>query len=198
MLNEGWQAAYRAGAFPVVIRRSYGRGRLALCADSYPFSNEAVFKQPAPGFLLWCLGPSRRFLFDETHLDVSETPGLANLLRQYRLHGFVLGCLLVALLFVWKNAFPLLPPPEEGGRFEADSAPGREAFQGMTGLLRRSIPPNRILRICCDEWRKQFARQEAPAAARLEALLRARAGAAPEPAALYRELQEVLNRKNLK
>jgi hypothetical protein len=195
--TNAWTTIYRDDSAPAVIERPFGLGTVVLCADTYPFSNESIYKQPSPGFLAWCVGPARRVIFDETHLGVGESSGVASLLRQYRLHGLVVGGLLLGALFVWRNAVPLVPSSEIEAPARSTAIQGREGFDGMVNLLRRSIEPGKILEVCFGEWRRRGAREAGERAARAEALLRgSRQGGDPSP--VYREIQKVLSRKGVK
>jgi hypothetical protein len=95
---------------------------------------------------------------------------VAALLRQYRLQGVLLALALLAVLFVWKNSLPLVPPPpgplEEG---RGALVRGEEASAGFASLLRRGISPADILFTCFAEWKSACARQPR-AAARLAAV----------------------------
>jgi hypothetical protein len=169
-LEADWRALYQLRRHAVLIERSFGPGSLVLSSDSFFLSNEAMRNERHAALLAWLIGDRREVLFDETHLGLEENPGIAALLRQYHLEGVLLGLLLIAGLFVWKNSAPLVPPPPD----ETLSSPsalvvGRESMAGFASLLRRSIPPAEILPVCFAEWKAACSRQPR-AAARLPAL----------------------------
>jgi hypothetical protein len=156
-LDNAWRVIYGRDGRPVMIERHFGSGTIVLSADSYFISNEAMLRDRYPELLAWLVGTNRELIFDETHLGVSENPGIVALGRRYRLHGLVIGLLLLASLFVWKNSVSFVPPsdrslPGEESLFVA----GKDSATGFTNLLRRTIPPQDILTVCCEEWKKSF------------------------------------------
>jgi hypothetical protein len=76
------------------------------------------------------------------------------LMRKYRLQWLGAGLLLLALLFVWKNATSLVPRFHEpaGETYVA----GQEAGAGFVNLLRRNIPPRDLLKVCFEEWTRSL------------------------------------------
>jgi hypothetical protein len=196
--NGGWKTIYSNEDQPVIIERTYGKGSIVLCADSYFLSNEALRKERHPTLLAWLIGPSRTVVFDEESHGVSEDTGIVSLIRKYRLQGVVAGLLLLALLFVWKNAVPLVPPfddPETSGAVVT----GKHAGEGFVNLLRRSIEPREVLNVCAEEWKKSFNHDGRNVkAVQLDRVL---AGEASKPArtrdpvAAYRKICGELSRK---
>jgi hypothetical protein len=140
---------------PVMIECPVGRGSLVLASDSYFLSNEAMRDERAPALLAALAGGNRRVVFDESHLGSEDRLGLASLARQYRLEGVGLALLLVAVLYIWKNALPLLP--REAGGSRRATVLGRDAAEGFVNLMRRTIPPTRIVAVCVEEWNAAFA-----------------------------------------
>jgi hypothetical protein len=105
--------------------------------------------------LAWLVGANRVVLFDETHLGVAEDPGIATLIRKYRLHGLVIGLLLLAGLFVWKNTIAFVPPYDEASAGPGgDAVAGKDSAAGFVNLLRRSIAAADLLPVCFAEWKK--------------------------------------------
>lgn len=168
-LKPEWRVVYARGPLPVLIERPVGRGSVVLCADSYFLSNEAMRAEPHATLLAWLLGGNRRIVFDETHLGVEERPGIAALARRYRLHGFVGGLLLLAALAVWRAASGFLPPLPEAAP-GAGTVAGRDATAGLANLLRRGIPPSRVLAACAEEWKRSFAHARPEVAAALDTI----------------------------
>jgi hypothetical protein len=136
----------------VVIERQFGKGSVVIASDSYFLSNEAMDEDRHADFLAWVVGSGRNVVFDEAHLGIVETSGVAALMRKYRLHGLAAGLLLLAGLFIWKNSVSLVPPPTgvEQERFIA----GKDSAEGFVNLLRRSIAPRDLLAMCFQEWEK--------------------------------------------
>ena len=87
----------------------HGGGSLVLMADSYPLSNEALAADRNTGFLLWLIDDRRNILFDETHLGLSEQPGIMALAQRYGLQGALISLVAVLLLFIWKCQYTLVP-----------------------------------------------------------------------------------------
>jgi len=102
--------------------------------------------------LAWFVGPAEFAVFDEAHLGVVETSGVAVLMRKYRLHGVIGALVILAGLFIWKNSSSLVPPPTDETR--KDFVTGKDAAGGFVNLLRRNIPPAKILDVCFEEWTK--------------------------------------------
>jgi hypothetical protein len=155
-LDPAWRILYaRSNDAAVVIERSFGKGSLVLCSDSWLFSNESLLKERHAALLAWVAGEAGRVVFDETHLRVHENTGIATLGRKYGLEGFFLGLLLVAGLFVWKSSVSFLPPSRSQSELElANIVTGKESAEGFANLLRRNIAPADLLAICLAEWKK--------------------------------------------
>jgi hypothetical protein len=153
-LGSSWRTIYARGTNPVVVERQLGRGTVVLATDSYFLSNEAMWRARHPELLAWFVGPAEHAVFDEAHLGVVETSGVAVLMRKYRLHGVIGALVILAGLFIWKNSISLVPaPPDEAHK---DFVTGKDAAGGFVNLLRRNIPPARILEVCFEEWTKSL------------------------------------------
>ncbi len=153
-LDAAWHVIYARGTNPVVAERRFGHGTVLLATDSYFLSNEAMGQARHPRWLAWFIGPARHVVFDEAHLGVVETSGVAVLLRRYRLFGVVGALVALAGLFIWKNVVSLVPP-------YADATPsgfvtGKNAADGFVNLLWRNIPSAKILDVCFEEWTKSL------------------------------------------
>lgn len=151
-MDRSWRVLYERGGRAVAVERSFGRGTLVLLADSYLFSNEALRKDRQPRLLAWLVGDAPHVLFDETHLGVAEGWGIMKLARGYGLDGFVFGLLVLATLFVWRNATRLVPPAGQGER--ATVRAGRGGAEALVNLLRRNIGSEQILVSCLREWER--------------------------------------------
>ena len=154
-LDHAWRTIYTRGADPVMIERSFRGGSVVLATDSYFVSNEAMTKDRHADLLAWLIGANRNIVFDEAHLGVVETSGVATLMRKYRLHGLAAGLILLAGLFIWKNSLSLVPPHAEAERQEYVA--GKDSAAGFVNLLRRSIAPRDLLGTCYVEWKKSVA-----------------------------------------
>jgi hypothetical protein len=152
--DPDWQVIYARGGKPVLIERSYGKGSIVLSSDSFFLSNEAMRSKRYPQLLSWLCGNHRKIVFDETHLGVSRSPGIATLLRKYGLAPFFISLVVLFLLAIWKQAASLVPVYEEEERGSVD--PGKDAFTGFTNLLRRNISADHILPACMEEWKRSF------------------------------------------
>jgi hypothetical protein len=151
-LAPAWRTIYARGTNPVVVERSFGRGTVVMASDSYFLSNEALWKARHADVLAWFVGPAKHVVFDEAHLGVVEESGMAVLLRKYRLYGVVGALVVLAGLFIWKNAVSLVPPHADEAR--KGIVVGKDAASGFVNLLRRNIPPPKILDVCFEEWTK--------------------------------------------
>ncbi len=151
-LHESWQPIYMRGNDAVVIERKFGAGAVVMATDSYFLSNEAMRKDRHAELLAWLVGASQHVVFDEAHLGIVDTGGVASLIRQYRLHGVALGLLVLAGLFIWKNSVSLVPVHTY--REQETHVAGKDAAAGFVNLLRRNIAPRDLLGICFDEWTK--------------------------------------------
>lgn len=150
-----WKTIYTVNEKPVIVQRDIGAGSIILCADSYFFSNEALRDERYPGLLAWFVGANASLVFDESHLGVVNTPGVAALVRNYRLHGFFLAVVLLFALYVWKNAKPFIPYATDTRQETAyDYASEKDYTQGLVSLLRRNVPARQLLTTCLTEWKK--------------------------------------------
>ena len=195
-LDEAWQTLYARDDHAVLVERSWGLGAIVLASDSYLVSNEAMLKDRQPQLLAWLIGDSGHVVFDEIHLGTQERLGVMTLVRRYRLHGVVAALVVVALLFVWKNAVSLVPKREDATAAMADAGLGRDSSAALVNLLRRSIPVGAVLAVCADEWRRTFSRAGSGVEAQeaqMQAIIKAeQTSPRRDPAAAYRRICEVL------
>jgi hypothetical protein len=198
-LDKSWQTIYARGVNPVVVERKFGSGTIVMATDSYFLSNEAMRKDRHADLLSWLAGSSRHIVFDEGHLGIVETPGVALLMRKYRLYWLVGGLLLLAGLFIWKNSLSFVPPaPDE---VQPDYVAGQEAAAGFVNLLRRNIAPKDVLRTCFDEWSRslaQGARHSITRVDQAQAILEAEYARPPRernPIRAYQEICKALKGK---
>jgi len=196
-LDPAWRVIYAREDQPVIIERELGRGSIVLSSDCYFLSNEAMVRDRQPALLSWLLGSNRCVVFEETHFGLGESPGVAALARRYRLQGLFAVMLLLAGLFIWKNAAPFVPPhlDEEGN---SEQVAGKDYATGFVNLLRRSISRSEILNVCFAEWKKSLASGRAVRNQKLERMESVIAGqnALPgrqrHPVSSYRALSQIL------
>ena len=153
--DANWQVIYETKTGAVMAERKRGAGSIVVATDSFFTSNEALVDDRQTELLAWLVGPSNRVVFDEAHLGIVNSPGLAALARKYRLHGGALVLVILAGLFLWKNSSSLAPP-RRAARDAEDVIPGRATGAGFVSLLKRSIPTERVVAVCLDEWKKTF------------------------------------------
>ncbi|HVM60813.1 MAG TPA: DUF4350 domain-containing protein [Verrucomicrobiae bacterium] len=158
-LDKHWRVTQSNDEHAVVIERSFGAGTIVLCADSYFLSNEAMRKDRQPESLAELIGVNTDIVFDETHLGVSEHPGVMSLAYKYHLQGLFVAIILLVGLFIWKSSVSFLPRRiNETAATSAVVSTDKDTAAGLVNLLRRSVPPQELLRVCWDEWQKSFAR----------------------------------------
>ena len=150
-IHPAWKTVYHRNQHPVIIERKLGRGSLIISTESYFLSNEALAKERYPALLTWLVGAPQVVVFDEYHHGIASEAGVMYLARKYDLEWLFGIFFLLALLFIWKNAMPLVPPERE--RQETRES-GKESVAGLTNLLRRNIPEPRLLDVCYAEWQK--------------------------------------------
>lgn len=136
-----------------VIERAFGKGSLVMVANADTFSNQTLAQQRSPALLAQIVGPANRVIFEESHFGIRDDPGVMVLVRRYGLLGLLVALIVLALLFVWQAAFPLVPLPAEGAR-ELEVHGDRTAQSGLAQLLRRGIPPAGLMQVCLREWER--------------------------------------------
>ena len=161
-LTATWRTLYTCDGKPVIIERPFGDGTIVLASDSYFLSNEALLRERRPHLLARLLGPPRLVVFDEEHHGIREQANLASLVGRYRLHGVIAGLGLIGALILWKLGIPLVPKRAPGSTAEVEVR-GKDAEAGMINLLRRSIPPSRLVEACAEEWEKTAGRSSTEA-----------------------------------
>jgi len=158
--DDFWRVYYAKAQRPVMVERAYGRGQIILLSDTYLFSNEALRRERHPEWLTLLTGTNATIIFNEAHLGISKTSGVAPLARKYRMQWLLGALLFLAILFIWKNSVYFVPPPDESQmRNRVDSRQmktkmTKDDVQGLVSILRRNIPSREILRLCVDEWKQ--------------------------------------------
>jgi hypothetical protein len=160
-LDDAWQVIYAADGRPVIVEKSYGSGTLAISADSFFFSNEALRSERHPALLAWTLGRSATVVFDETHFGIFKNPGVLSLIKKYRFQWFIFAVAVLAVLFIWKNTVYFVPPPKRSpAQPGEDFISDRDSTQGLISLLRRNIPSRQLLQVCVREWERTIQPQK--------------------------------------
>jgi len=200
-LDEAWRVIYLRGGHAVLMERPWGKGTIVLSADSYFISNEALMTHRYPGLLSWLLSDNKTAVFDETHFGVTENIGVVALGRKYRLHGLFFGLLVLAALYVWKNASGFVPVHFSGDRGLSHRddmlVEGKDASAGFINLLRRAVASKDILAVCFQEWKKalpSYQRHSRKRLERMEAVLqreKIQTGRHRDPVRAYQSMIEI-------
>lgn len=198
-LDATWRVIFDRDGDAVLAERKLDRGSVVIATDSFFLSNEAMSKDRHAELLAWLVGPCREVVFDEAHLGIVVNPGVAGLMRNYRLHGLVAGLLLLAGLFIWKNSVSFVPPLQEEN-VKAVVA-GKDSAAGFINLLRRHVSPDDLLNLCVAEWKKSFGRGKTSPArlAKVEAVLSAQNSIpanARDPISAYRDICSALKSRS--
>jgi len=154
-----WNILYARNGTPVLIERRWEDGRVVVATDTYLISNEALLYDREPELLAWLFGARPTVIFDETHLGVQKRPGIMTLLIRYRLVPVLAVAVLLALLFIWRNAVSLVP------RYERDRPAYESAdttVAGMANLTRRAVPPRALLATCWGVYQAPGAHRRPP------------------------------------
>lgn len=201
-IEEPWTAVYSREEGAVAMERSWGKGSIVLISDSYLLSNEAMFKDRQPGFISWLIGPSSMVVFDETHFGYRQGQGVMTLAWRYGLQGVLAALVLMAVLYVWKNAVVLVPRRANDVMRDADVMEGRPASAGLVNLLRRSISSKEVVAVCIREWKHSFERSPKSSGdkiERIESIARtesARSLGKRDPVSAYKAICGVLAEKD--
>ena len=190
----------------ISVERTLGRGSVAVVAEPYPFTNEALRLRDSMAAIAWAIGPAPvRVIFDETHLGLSEQPGIATLARRFGLAGLAPGLAVALGLWLWRVRSSLAPPAsgttDTGG--VAVAGTGKDAATGLTNLLRRRVAPDALFDACVAEWERTLApaadatilarRDEARRAMRMELDSHPRER---DAVAAYARVTAILNRRD--
>lgn len=158
--EDDWVSLYEIDGEVVLAERTLGQGSIVLLTDNYLFSNEALLKHRSSDFLIWLLGNAQTVIFDETHLGVAETTGVAKLIRRYKLDNFALACALLLGVIVWRGISPLLP--HHTGRSIGNTVFSTHSTEaGLSDLVRRSVPATDLPREAFAQWKQSFIRNSA-------------------------------------
>ncbi len=147
--SEAWTAISNGR----ILERAMDQGSLVLVANSDLFSNQTLAERNSPALLARMIGPAQRIVFEESHFGIRDDPGVMVLVRRYGLTGLLIALVILAALFVWQAAYPLVPlPGETTESLELQSE--RTAQSGLAQLLRRGIAPSELMQVCEREWER--------------------------------------------
>ena len=193
--HPGWRVLYRFEGRPVVMERRLGRGSIFLATDSYLISNEALRNHRQPALLSRMAGSNRTVFFDETHLGLHHQPGISNLIRRYRLHGLIVGLMMLAGLYIWRNGRSFLPAPPD-----ASDEGFRLAYQdtdlALVGLIGRHLPDDRLLGTCVAAYEQTLIRPGADMTAKLARIQQLAAGTDQDLVQTYQSICRILARRS--
>jgi hypothetical protein len=189
--TSGWKVIAVQDGKNVIVERAFAHGSLVLLADSYPLSNEALATDRNTVFLLWLMGNRSGVLFDETHLGLSERPGIMTLAQHYGLQGTLLSIVAVLLLFIWKCQYTLVPRTRIAQ--EGLTVSGCSSDQAFLNLLRRNVSQKELMSICIKTWLKTAR----PTSAQLARLKEFRADPVEKKSVVerYNQITTLLNEK---
>ena len=147
--SKDWRVLDRAGPKALAIERDFGKGSVALFAESDDFTNQSTVAGDRLQQVSVAIGPNPCVVFDEQHLGIAEGGSVVDLARRFRLTGLMLGLGLLAGLFLWRNAAGFPPPVVAVG---VERLSGRTSQAGLLTLLRRHVPPRELVAACWQEW----------------------------------------------
>jgi hypothetical protein len=183
-----WTATDRIGRKILAIEKPFGKGAIAIWAESDDFANQSTASMDRFESVSRAIGPAGEVVFDEQHFGMRESGTVIGLARRFRLTGFALGLGLCAALMLWRAGSPF-PPLDQ---HPADRHSGRTAHAGLVTLLRRNIPPSQVAGLCWQEWLSSHRLEIAPElAGRAAAILSKSAN----PIDAIRDIQSALQSK---
>jgi hypothetical protein len=105
-------------------------------------------------------------------------------------------------LFIWKNAYGLVPAYANPGAADGPVLTGRDSGSGLINLVRRGVPRADLINVCYAEWKKSNARLAglSPAQRRnVEQLIQQQAALPPrlrKPVENYRVIAQIIRRRH--
>ena len=142
---------YKLDGQDIILLLNHGKGDIIISSETYFISNESLVKEPPVRFLTWIMNGRKRVLVDEYHHGISYKKGISFLFKKYNLYWFIGYLILIFLLYLW-HVLPYfqtpLPRPQRA-KLQVQSS-----LTGYTQLLTKTIPKNKILSICFEQWIK--------------------------------------------
>ncbi len=154
-ISPDWKVIYQINGNPVMIERQVGNGSVLLSTPTFFVSNEGLRKERHPALLARIIGDHKTIVFDETHHNIFDSPGILSLCKKYNLRWVGFALLAMAILFIWQNTVSMVPV--YGGIAErkvVEVAKGKDSASGLVNILRRNIPAGSLLDVCLAEWKK--------------------------------------------
>jgi hypothetical protein len=154
--GSDWHVLHAEKNHPVIIERSFHSGSgiysgsIVLLASTWPLTNEAMVQDRQSELLTSLLTAKPRVIFDESHLGLEESGSVMALGRRFHLQGLLLGLLLLASLFIWRNLAGF--PPD---RLSPVRRSGRDSLSGLSILLARNVPEKNLIDTCLGEMRPE-------------------------------------------
>lgn len=194
-LDKSWQTLYMSSGHPTAIVRPLGNGSIALLANGYLLSNQALLESRDTELLASLIrGPAPQFTFDENHFGISQTGSIVALARKYGLSGLAVGSALLFGLFVWQSSASFLPPREE---VEAEVL-GKSAVSGFVNLLRRGVSRADLLPLCAKQWRRSLALGLDCSSAKLKQIDDVVTAGTMDPLAAYQRISRILSERKIR
>jgi hypothetical protein len=190
-LTSDWKVIAVQGSKNVIVERAFGHGSIVLLADSYPLSNEALSADRNTGLLLWLIDRRPGVLFEETHLGLSEEPGIMTLAQRYGLQGTLISIVAVLLLFIWKCQYTLIPKRKSDQ--DGLTVLGSGSDQAFLNLLQRAVSEKDLLGVCIANWLKTA--RSTPAQLAILERFRSDPGSGKSIVERYNQLTTLLNEK---
>lgn len=147
--SQEWRVLDRIGPKVLAMERDFGKGSVAMLAESDSFSNQSTVAGDRLRAVSTAIGPYSYIVFDEQHLGIAEGGSIVRMAYRFHLTGLIAGLALLAALFLWRNAAGF--PPPAGGVVSGRLA-GRTSHAGLLTLLRRHVPPRELAAVCWQEW----------------------------------------------
>ena len=147
--SADWQVLESDHGRALVIERTFGSGSVVLLASTWPLTNEAMVQDRRSEMLSALFSAKPRIIFDESHLGLEQSGSVMALSRTFHLQGFLLGLVLLAGVFVWRNLSGF--PPE---RALPARRTGRDSLSGLSILLARNVPEKNLIDTCLAERQK--------------------------------------------
>jgi hypothetical protein len=151
-----WSASETRQDKPLFLERHFGKGSILLIANAALFTNRELLLHPDSHALAAAPGPHRKVIFDESHLGLEDTGTVIGLAAAHGLNWMLLGFIVLAALYVWRNLASFVPstPPRRD-----TAVSGRDAYSALSNLLMQSVPGKSILRAAGEEWNRTVIRR---------------------------------------
>jgi hypothetical protein len=194
-LDKSWQTLYMSTGHPTAIVRQFGNGSIALLANAYLLSNQALLESRDTALLASLIrGPAPHFTFDENHFGISQTGSIVTLARKYGLSGLAAGAALLFALFVWQSSASFLPRREE---VEAEIL-GKSAVSGFVNLLRRGVSRADLLPLCAKQWRRSLPLGSYCSSAKLKQIDDVVTAGTMDPLGAYQRISRILSERKIR